>query len=170
MNRAEQVRLHIAALRGRGWSRSAIAARAGLSRNTICRYVHGIHDPHPDAARYVLGIPLDEIPRHVDARTGEPFVPRIGTVRRLQALMSIGYSHTSLASEGIDSRNLISQPGLWVLRSTHDRVAATYRRLCTRPGPSTRAVLEAAKRGYAGPMDWDDIDRDAEPDLEQEAS
>lgn len=112
----------------------------------------------------IMSVDPTRIPSKASTQTTEPFVPRTGTVRRIQALMAIGYSHSDLASRGVDSRNLLNQQGRWVTRTTHDHVAARYRELSRRPGPTPRAAREAAKRGYLGPAAWDNIDRDPEPD------
>lgn len=167
MTLPERIRLHIATLQGHGWTLRAIAGHAGTSPTVVHRYAHGrVHRPHPILATAILRITPATIPTTTAPDRGEPFVPRIGTVRRIQALMAIGYSHTDLATHGINSRSLIHQPGHWVTRTTHDRVADAYRHLSRRPGPTPRSVREARLRGYPGPLAWDDIDHDPAPERE----
>lgn len=94
----------------------------------------------------------------------QPFVPRVGTVRRLQALLYMGWGHKQMREHcGLQTATLVHQQGRWVERATHDAVAAMYRDLSHRRGPSTKAAHWAKRLGYAGPMDWHDIDHDAEP-------
>jgi hypothetical protein len=45
-----------------------------------------------------------------------------------------------------------------VNRFLHDAVARVYEELCMIPGPSQRTRALAANRGWAAPLDWDDID------------
>ncbi|WP_193613134.1 helix-turn-helix domain-containing protein [Nocardioides lijunqiniae] len=165
------VRLHIATLQGAGWSMRAIAAEAGTSPTTISRYMsNSAAKVSKLIVERVMSVDPSLVPSKASTQTTEPFVPRTGTVRRIQALMAMGYSHTDLAARGIDSRNLLNQQGRWVTRTTHDQVAQKYRQLCRRPGPTERSIREAAKRGYLGPAAWDDIDRDPEPDTTEEAA
>lgn len=161
------VRNHIATLLGRGWSSRSIAGEGGVTINVVRRIDRGEQRwITPTVARGLLSIDPDTIPARTDGKNAEPFVSRVGTVRRIQALMAIGYSHNDLAAHGIHSRNLIHQQGNWVLRSTHDKVAAEYRLLSRKAGPTPRAAREAAKRGYPGPTAWNDIDRDPGPDMD----
>lgn len=163
---AEGVRLHIATLRGNGWSLRSIAGASGLSPTTMSSIASAGQGKvaRPTAAA-IMAIDPTSLPQEPSSQTTEPFVPRVGTVRRLQALMAIGYSHTDLAAAGIDSRNLLNQQGRWVTRTTHDNVAEKYRELSRRPGPTPRSARTAAKLGYHGPAAWDDIDRDPEPEV-----
>lgn len=170
---ATAARNHIAGLEGAGWSSRAIAAAADVAVQSVTR----IKDGRPNANRRVvaaiLRVPLDQMP--TTSKDGhDPFVSRVGTVRRIQALMTIGWSCKAMAehlSNGYTERwlhNKLNQQGRWVRRSTHDEVARLYRDLSTRPGPSEITRQRARARGFASPMDWDDIDRDLEPERDLE--
>lgn len=101
-------------------------------------------------------------------------VPSAGVQRRVQALMRIGYSQSRLALMLGTSQTTVSA---WMVRdqvrtSTHEAVAALYERLQDRPATATtkpermsvhRTLALAARRGYARPIDWDDIDADDAP-------
>lgn len=171
----EPVRLHIATLEGAGWSLRAIAGAAGVSPQLLTHVRSGQRSMRKVSAAKILAVRADTLPKRPSHQTTEPFVPRVGTVRRIQALMTIGWSCKAMAehlTNGQDERwlhNKLNQQGRWVRRSTHDEVARLYRDLSTRPGPSEIARTRARLRGLAGPLDWDDIDHDAEPerDLEQ---
>lgn len=103
-------------------------------------------------------------------------VPATGTRRRIEALMSLGWSQSALSAHLGHSQGRIST---WlqvatVRRSTHVLVAAAYEPLSVqRPTADTKAqrmsvnrtLALAKRRGYAGPFDWDDIDTDFGPRL-----
>lgn len=164
---ATLMRLHLATLLGAGWSIRSIAAAAGVSATTVSRInCHSHVAAAPETIRQVLAVRPDSIATSTITPGGEPFVSRVGTVRRLQALMVMGYSHRNLADLGIDSRNLLNQQGRWVTRTTHDQVAEVYRHHASTPGPTPRSARWARAHGYHGPADWDDIDHDPQPDLE----
>lgn len=166
---ATPIRLHLATLLGAGWSLRSIGGTAGVSATTLSQIHRDTRlQASPTTIRKVLAVRPDAIAERTNRPGAEPFVPRIGTTRRIRALMAIGYSHSDLTALGIDSRNLVNQQGRWVTRSTHDHVAALYKDLSRRPGPTPRAASEAAKRGYPGPAAWDDIDLDAEPDVHED--
>lgn len=103
-------------------------------------------------------------------------IPALGVQRRIQALMSLGWTSTDIASEcGLSNRNGVlrilhgqkGKPCRWVERKTYRRFAEAYERLCmTIPDHTpirarTRAI--AARKGYLPPLVWDDIDTDPEP-------
>lgn len=170
----EPVLRHLATLEGAGWSMRAVAGSAGVSVQVLCHVRGGQRMMRKDIAAKVLAVRPDTLPQAPSHQTSEPFVPRIGTVRRLRALMTMGWSAQAMA-EHLDGRaphwvyNLLNQQGRWVTRSTHDEVARLYRDLCTKPGPSRATANRARRRGFPGPLDWDDIDHDLEPDTGTDA-
>jgi hypothetical protein len=97
-------------------------------------------------------------------RTGRPIhlmVPSsVGAMRRMQALMRIGYDlqdlserlgwHRARCSQIARDRN-----GTMRL-STYLKVRALYDELSMTPGPSLRAKSWAAARGYMPPLCWSD--------------
>jgi hypothetical protein len=168
-------RLHFHALRGAGWSVRSIAAHAGVHTSDLYRYLDGADLPHVETGllRIAPGtLATRTTPNTHTGTSAEPFVPRVGTVRRLRALMVMGWPSAEINARlhalGIrDKRaaeNLLHQSGQWVTRSRHDAVAAIYRELCTQRGPSERARNRALAKGYAGPMSWEDIDHDEAPE------
>jgi hypothetical protein len=161
------VALHVAALIGAGWTHRAIAGAAGVAPQTVTRLTRGVAKSiGREAAGKILAVDVAQVPSIASHQTAEPFVSRVGTVRRIQALMFMGYSGRDLRAYGINSYNLLNQQGRWVTRSTHDKVAAVYRGLSHVPGPTPRSRREAERRGYVGPAAWEDIDLDAAPDVE----
>ncbi|GAB3863199.1 hypothetical protein GCM10028801_30260 [Nocardioides maradonensis] len=161
----DNARLHIHSLSGAGWTYNAIADAAGVARSTLFEFRKG------RAGAGVAARVLAVQPQHIGkVREANDWVPRIGTVRRIQALLVMGWTHQELSQRlGYKSDRatsmLLANHGLWVFRDTHDRVAHLYRELSHRRGPSHRGRLMALARGYVGPADWDDIDLDETPEI-----
>lgn len=162
--------MHFYTLTASGWSLRAIAAHAGVDATSVSRFIrHG--DDLPHVAAGILSIDPTSLPEHSN-HDGEPFVSRIGTTRRLQALFVMGWRAADIA-ERIGKpegwvHNKVHQQGRWVRRSTHDLVAQVYRDLSGRRGPSERTRNRALARGYVGPASWEDIDRDEAPEKADE--
>lgn len=170
---ANAAKRRIDTLVGQGWSLRAIAGAAGVAPTTTSRIHSGAPRTSRRVATAILAIPLDEIPTRPSTQTTEPFVPRVGSVRRIQALIFMGWPHHAMhARTGLRTQYLLSQQGRWVTRTTHDKIAALYDDLAMTPGPSNQTRGWAAKLGYVGPLAWDDIDRDEAPNLDgrEEAS
>lgn len=165
----ERARLHLLTLTAAGWSLRAIAGATGVPATVLSRYRRGLEQHRYDVPVKVLAVDATAIPRTPSKGTTEPFVSRVGTVRRIQALLAMGWRHQDInerlgAVRTNRSALLLAQQGRWVTRSTHDRVAAIYRELANRRGPSERTRARARKLGYATPAQWDDIDRDEAPE------
>lgn len=97
-------------------------------------------------------------------------VPEIGTRRRLQALIALGWPQRLIAHElGIEATNLSRMVNGRCRRVTAARateVAALYARWEMIPGPSPRARAHAAANYWAPPLAWDEYaldDPDATP-------
>lgn len=164
----ENARLHIHTLLAAHWTQADIARTAGVAEASLSYFLHG-RKGRPNGNIYVaervLRVRPDDIP------PGR--VSRVGTVRRIQALMVMGWTHAEMCRRlGYKSEKatsvLLAQPGEWVTRATHDAVAALYRELSHQRGPSERGRKMALRRGYAGPFRWDDIDHDEAPEKSDE--
>lgn len=103
-------------------------------------------------------------------------VPAIGTRRRLQALVAVGWSQTKLGARLGTSQSaiwaLLYDTGSTVRRSSFDRVSTLYEQLWNTPpaletcfdvSAYKRSIHYAAVRGWQPPLAWDDIDTDFEP-------
>lgn len=160
--------LHVATLQGAGWSARAIAAAAEVAPQTVTRLIRGdAKSVGRDTAAKILAVNPEQVPAKASHQTTEPFVPRIGTNRRIQAMLAMGWPLTYLHDVyGINTATLYQQ-GTWVTRTTHDKVARAYADLAHRRGPSERTRSRARAKGYLDPLAWDDIDHDAEPDISE---
>lgn len=162
---ATPARLKIATLQGMGWSLRSIAAAADTSPTVISRITKGQASVQVKVGRAILAIDTEQVPSRASKQTIEPFVPRVGAVRRIQALLRMGWTHEEMfRRSGIRTGCVLHQQGRWITRSTHDALAAMYRELCTTLGPSERTRGRAERRGYLAPTEWNDIDLDPEPD------
>lgn len=148
-----------------------IADAAGVSRNILLDLKFGSRGKNPgkrpttlkkrDADR-ILALRVEHI--------SLVRVPALGTMRRLRALVAIGWTHTQLAQMlGRKVTNLWKITSGWhdiVTAVTAEQVAALYDECWDRPQHvpySDAARRAAARRGWVGPLAWDDIDTDPEP-------
>jgi DNA-binding CsgD family transcriptional regulator len=88
--------------------------------------------------------------------------PTLGTSRRLQALVAIGYTQTALAQRiGWTPSNfttLIHARHPYVHHTTATAVDELYQELSGTPGGNSRAQAIARRHGWMPPLAWDDID------------
>jgi lambda repressor-like predicted transcriptional regulator len=147
---AAPVARHIRALLDAGTGWPTISKKAGCSTSTLHRILNGQELTRRTVADRILAVQ----PKPAPGR----FADSVGTVRRLQALMAIGYSLESLSQEsGVNVSVLIDalkgrKPR--VRGSVADRVAAAYDRLCMRPGDCARSRNRAARESWVPPLAW----------------
>lgn len=165
---AAPARAHVNALgaQGMGWKR--VARAAGLSPSTVWKLMYGDpsrnREPNKRVKRVtadaILGVELDLAPgAKVDAT---------GTRRRLQGLVTLGYSQSKLAERlGVGPANfgtMFHHRGQ-VLKATADAVQVIYDELSMTPAVPTsshdaggiqRAKNRAAYFKWLPPLAWDD--------------
>ncbi|EFQ84743.1 hypothetical protein HMPREF0063_10084 [Aeromicrobium marinum DSM 15272] len=158
-----RARLHIASCLGAGMSIRAISAAAGVAPTAV----HNIHRGQERARTVTVAKILQVVPGVTTAAckdTTESFVPKVGAVRRIQALLALGWSHAEQSKRaGVVTATAMHQQGRWITATTHQRIDDMYRDLCMTPGPSEVTRRRAAARGYVPPLAWDDIDTDPTP-------
>lgn len=161
---ARASRRHLEALEQCGWTTTAVAKATGVPASTLHRIRKGQPRIKRIWATKVLKFIGDALPAHT-TRTGRgALIRNTGAVRRVQALLALGWSHGEIRRlSGVNTSAVIRSEASWVSRSTHDRLAATYVELSRRPGPSTRTRAYAKRKGYLSPAFWDDIDLDPAP-------
>lgn len=151
-----------------------ICQLSGLSRSVIRCTLYGRHERGTppskvvldSTARRVLAVPLPT-ERHQLAADHMP-VLSLGTTRRLQALVAIGYTQSYLARRiGLADNNassLILGRRLCVMAARARTVEALYQELSTCPPPDgmwTRISRARARRqGWVDPFGWEDEDID----------
>lgn len=162
-------RRHLQMLQDNGWTIRGIAEAIEVPAPMLRRVVTGAQPRIKRIwAERLLQFIGDELPTHETRTEHGPMVSSIGSIRRVQALLALGWPHEEQrARSGVHTDSVLNRPGPHVSRRTHDRIAAMYAELLTVPGPSNRTRLDAARRGYLSPIFWGDVDRDPEPILDE---
>lgn len=182
---ATPVREHILALSEYGIGYRRVAELAGVGVTGVRTLVWGRQDPGPR---------FGEIPKRVTREKAEKIltveakvenlgarqpVPALGAHRRIQALVTRGWSLSKIAR-----RLDMNISNFWkVVRSDrigaglHLRVAALYEELWDQTPPHdewhdaaayTRTLNYAKRKGWLPPLAWDDIDTDPQPEIVKE--
>jgi transcriptional regulator with XRE-family HTH domain len=155
---AARVRSLVAA----GWSFGQIATAAHCAERTISALHRG---EHPTVDKGIAERIAVAAPTIHDAHEATR-VDSTGTVRRLRALVAIGHTQASIADALGVYRSVITHitagDHAQVTVATARNIANLYTQWRWRPGTSVRARNHAAKRGWASPLAWDDIDNPAE--------
>lgn len=155
---ADRVRSHIQALLSQGMSCGSIAAAAGLGPTCVYQLRAGQPTVRRTTAARLLAVTGPQSVSVIADDSGV-FVPRFLVDRRIQALLALGWRHADMqARSGVQTACVMNQAGRWVTVRTFTRVAVMYEDLWDKPGPSARTRNRAARRGYAPPLAWDDID------------
>lgn len=156
---------HINVLRASGWSIREIAEQSRVTPHTVNRAALGLAGKiRPESARKILGVHPNRRP---DPTLGGQLVDSTGTIRRLQALVAMGYPGAELlrmigAHEAYVTR-MMTYPMVTV--TTRDRVRDLYDDLWdTPPVPRDqkhayqirRTRKRALSRGWVPPLAWDD--------------
>ena len=126
----------------------------GLSPTTVRKILDGEQASvqRATAARVSRMSPQDV---YLAQSTGH--VPRIGAVRRVQALLAMGWPHHALGAAGIaNSAQIIGATGDLITVQRWRQVRDVYDRLSMTPGPSPETRGWAAKLGYPPPLAWDE--------------
>lgn len=114
----------------------------------------------------ILMVRLEHI---MDRPNPNGMVPSIGTRRRLQALLTMGWRHQDLSPLlGYGSGQTMYLKGR-ITQRKHEATKRVYDQLWNKRGPADLRTMRAvAKSGYAPPLAWDDDsidDPNAKPDL-----
>lgn len=159
---------HVLELRDRyGVGVMAIADAAGTSPLVISELLNGkCTGMMISTETAILKVHLGRIMNrpHLNGR-----VPSVGTRRRLQALLTMGWRHQDLTPMlGFDSGQTMYLKGM-VTRRKHEATKRVYDQLWNKRGPADlRTLRTIEKAGYAPPLAWDDDsidDPNALPDL-----
>lgn len=153
---AGPVRERLIALNAAGFTWRRLAVMTGMSATGLLL----IRDTHEtvqiDTAAAVLAIPVPPNPF-----AGDGLVSPVGSRRRIQALMALGWTQTELAK-----RLSLSHDRLSDVLCRHTKIRASraraindlFEELSSTPGPSDRTRIIARRKGYVPPLAWNDID------------
>ncbi len=157
----DPTRQHLALLRAAGVGTRRVAELAGLPIRTVRELYR---NPNREfvtkgTAKAILGVPLPS--GQLDPlRADGSFIPALGSMRRLQALIAAGYTNTQLGDQtGLNSPNLnkvISGRQRKITVGKARAIAAAFDRLQMTPGPDLRSRLRGQRNGWALPLMWDE--------------
>lgn len=167
---ADPVRAHVTYLAENGISMKQLSKLSGVSLSTIGTLMYGRpergHGPYPRVHKATADRILAVEPSLDNMAAGRA-IDATGTVRRLQALVAIGWSQASLGKQlFVEKGNMAVLMG-----ATHvtvrraKQVKDLYDRLWDKPQTGTdwhsrsaasRARNLAASRGWVSPLAWDD--------------
>lgn len=155
---SQRVTDHVRDLLAAGMTVRGIALAAHVSASTVVRFRD---DHYPTCQRAVAARLMRVQPQAIlDRPDRDGQVPKIGTVRRIQALLAIGWRHSDITAHmpGVrtGSAAALNQAGDRVSAATHRAVKAAYDDLSMRSGPSKKTRTLASRMGYAPPLAWDD--------------
>jgi transcriptional regulator with XRE-family HTH domain len=170
---AGPAREHVRTLMAAGISWKQVARKAGLSYSTVCALLYGRyergHAPYGRVARGTAEKILAIRPSLENMAPGA-LTDATGTRRRLQALVTIGWSQSLLASFlGIQRGNFTLIANDQVTAGKALQVKELYERLWnTPPAENDRWARQSAARtrsyaknhGWVPPMAWDDDEID----------
>jgi hypothetical protein len=169
---AAPAREHIAELRKtRTWA--SISTTSGIAQSNLYRIANGSRTEIQRTTRDAI-LAAQPGPKPVETLQ----IDALGSRRRLQALMFVGHSVRLLARECRVSKDRAHDIALGlqptVRADVAERIADAYVRLAFRAPAlnkfTNRTRNLAAKRGWHGPLAWDDIDNpDCEPETEDGA-
>lgn len=179
---AEPVRQHINMLReyGIGWKQ--VSVLSGVSARSVIQKLIYSHQGRPpqqrvrrDVAQKILAVTpsFDHLAEHA-------LVPAAGTVRRLQALVTVGWTSAEIANQlgahqtyvnlllrGCKTR--VTAGSARTVKALYDRLWDTDPSTCgVTPAAKGRALSRAKAHNWAPPAAWDDEtidDPSAQPDL-----
>lgn len=146
---------HVRTLLNAGWNLRQISDAANCAPRVISCLANGKQTTtRNDIAARILAINPHPVPAPAQ------YLDATGTIRRVRALVAIGYTIRRLSTEiGIWPANLarIARGELaQVTVSTADATKRVYRELSRRPGASSAAQAHAQREGWHGPLAWDD--------------
>lgn len=160
---AAPIRAHVHALTALGWLPGTIAAWARVGTGAgVVRIAQGLH---VDAERKWLPILDLPLTLHVASHIPDPLhVPAEGAVRRIEALLAMGWRHPDLTPRlGLRSCRITRcDQGRHISARSWRAIAATYTDLADTPGPSPLTASRSRRAGNRPPAAWDDIDSPTE--------
>lgn len=156
--RVEASRQHLKSLLAAGMTVQEVSDRCGLPPPVVHRLLAA------DPPRWVSSVVHRSVLSTRPPVASGSLVPAVGSVRRVRALVSLGWTYRQLASlAGLDHSQiseLAAGRASAVRRRTADRVATLYERWSmVLPPPSDladRTRAEALSRGWEPPLAWDD--------------
>lgn len=173
---AEPVRQHILELQASGLGRRRIAELAGLHHSTVSAIIYG-RDGRPPNPRIRPATAAKLLA--IQHGAGHYIIPGAGTIRRVQALMAIGWPQTHIAARiGVTSGRISELlRRTKVTAATAQLYAELYAELHNQ-NPADHGIKRnsitlvsnyAVSQGWRGPDYWEDVDRIDDPNFDPDA-
>ena len=172
------VREHLTMLAEHGIGYKHVAALAGVSVTTVGNALYGkVGSKYPRVRNRISRETAEKILSVKPVRGNLPptaKIPARGSVRRVQALVALGWGLGHLADQLRISRgdmHKFMKSDLVTVRRA-DLVDRVYSEMCMKTPPASttaeryarsRALMTARKHGWVPPLAWDDIDSDSSP-------
>ena len=150
----DKVKDHIAWLIEQGFNCTSIATAAGVDRGTVLNVMSGKNRMITlKTEKKIMAVTPEGVYARPDQRG---YVPAIGAVRRIQALITMGWRYKDLNARcGIRTEKVGEGP--WIGREHHEKIRKLYDELWNTRGPATQGnITKALNKGWAKPMAWDD--------------
>lgn len=151
---------HLEHLRSTGISLRTIASTARVPRRTLQRLLSRETPPKYGPTKVLSSTANVLLSIRTVPMAPSALIPAIGTQRRLQALVALGWPQHLIASElGMEPTNLSRMIHGRCGSVTATRAAAVtdlYTRWEMTPGPSRRARARAATLHWTPPLGWDE--------------
>lgn len=166
---AGPVRAHVDRLMTQGMGVAQISAASGVPLATVCQLLYGVAARNLPPSRHVRTATAQRLLEvNLELAAGAA-VCGVGTARRLQALINRGWTqHRLAAALSVNPSNFAGLlDGSQVRQHSRVEVSELFEQLWDVPPPRSteaertsadRAQLLAARRGWAPPMAWVDID------------
>lgn len=168
---AGPVKRHLIAAKLAGVSVKEIARAANVGPSVAQEAYHGQHARiSAETAARILAVDIASI-----RANGWSLVDATGSIRRVRALSSLGWTGRDIATGLRISRPTVTRllAGTFEVASgVRDAVTVGYRRMLTQAPPartsrqrtdSAMTRRRAAEKGWVGPLAWEDIDNDEQP-------
>lgn len=146
---------HIEWLIGQGFNCTAISVAAGVDRGTILNIKSGKNSlVKRTTEKKILAVMPETIYARPDRRG---YVPAVGAVRRIRALMTMGWRYRDLSPRLGFPAEKVGEGAGWIGRHKHEAIVKLYDELWDTPGPAAKgSIKKLLNRGWHKPMAWDD--------------
>lgn len=166
---AQPTREHVESLRAAGMGLKQVAKASGVAHGVLSKLIYGERGMAPSKrVRWETAVRLQVTRADLGNLAERNFVDGLGTRRRVQALVALGWSQSKLGARlGMAQGNLwrIMELGTPIRASTARAVSRLYDELWDSAPPATdqrerisvnRSLRHARERGWAPPMAWDE--------------
>lgn len=155
MHNVDAVRAHIEWLLSQGFTSAGICAVAGVEARTVADALNNRSQMMTvRLEKKILAVTPADIYAH-PYKVG--WVPAIGAIRRLQALVVMGWRYEDLSARLGFSAREIARARRWITRQRHEAMVRLYDQLWDKQGPGNQESIDRAlRKGWHRPMAWDD--------------